>query len=202
MYTQFVFAAINLEGYFAELAEKSWVILPFETEMALQLLQASQSKSAHFRPAGINHSQMGQQQLESVRSDQIYWLDSKQTDLSSTEKKLLTGLTSLQAQLQNYFRIRLNEYECHYAVYQPGQRYQRHRDTLKANNKRIFSFVIYLNPDWTAADGGQIIGYNKNEVLFKIEPLAGQMLLFKSDIEHEVAESIRTRFSLTGWLRQ
>ena len=197
-----MFAAINLEGYFAELAEKSWVTLPFETEMAQQLLQVSQSRSALFKPAGINHGVFGQKLVESIRNDHIYWIDAQHTNLTPTETKLLAGLTSLTQQLQNYFRVRLTEFECHYAIYEPGQRYQKHRDILKNNNKRVFSFVIYLNSEWKTSNGGQIIGYNEDEVLFKIEPLAGQMLIFKSDIVHEVVESNKTRYSLTGWLRK
>jgi SM-20-related protein len=193
-----VFAANDLHHYFSELAEKSWVVIPVDKRQVLDLQSSARKRSNEFRSAGINQSLTP---VKEIRSDKILWLDSANADTDS-EKSVLADLSKLQNELRDYFRIALNEFECHFSIYEPGQYYARHKDTVKQNNKRIFSFVLYLNADWAEADGGQIVGYNSEEILFRIQPLAGQLLVFKSDIEHEVLPARRQRFALTGWMRQ
>jgi SM-20-related protein len=197
-YTFFVFAAIHLQHYFSDLAEKSWAVIPVDQEVALNLQSSARKRAAEFKPAGISQSL---QPVKEIRNDKILWLDSATAE-NEYEKSVLKNLILLQEELRHYFRISLNEFECHFSIYDPGQYYARHKDTLKNNNKRIFSFVLYLNPEWSEADGGQIVGYDGHEVLFRIQPLAGQLLIFKSDVEHEVLPAVRQRFALTGWMRQ
>jgi SM-20-related protein len=192
-----VFAAINLQHYFSDLTNASWSIIPVELKITEELLQTAKKKESLFKKAGINHTES---QVSRIRSDQIYWLDTK-NELDTCERRALKDLTYLQEELKNYFRAPVKEFECHYSIYEKGQFYARHRDTLKVNNKRIFSFVLYLNPSWSEADGGQIVGYENDRVLFKVQPLAGQLLLFKSELEHEVLPVQRTRYALTGWMR-
>ncbi|MGZ3690372.1 MAG: 2OG-Fe(II) oxygenase, partial [Pseudobdellovibrio sp.] len=38
--------------------------------------------------------------------------------------------------------------------------------------------------------------------LFKLNPEIGQMLIFKSEVEHEVVPAHKTRYALTGWMRK
>jgi len=193
-----VFAANDLHHYFSELAEKSWVVIPVDKSLAQDLQYSARMRLGEFKSAGINQSLTP---VKEIRNDKILWLDCNNAETPS-EKAALANLSNLQNELREFFRIGLNEFECHFSIYEPGQYYARHKDTLKSNNKRIFSFVLYLNTDWTEADGGQIVGYDSEEILFRIQPLAGQLLVFKSDIEHEVLAARRRRFALTGWLRQ
>jgi SM-20-related protein len=64
--------------------------------------------------------------------------------------------------------------------------------------------ILYLNPHWTPAAGGELIIYTANdrEVLTAVEPLFGRMVVFLSEqFPHEVATTQQERYSLTGWYR-
>ena len=199
-YTQFVFTANNLEPYFEKLSEKSWVILPVEMSLASELLESAQTKQIGFRPATTSRLTEPEPGL---RSDRILWLDEQTAELGSSDRKALGALKKLRSELRDYFRVSLENLECHYSAYEPGQFYVRHHDTTQQHNQRVFSFVIYLNFDWQEADGGHLVGYGADEtVLFDVRPEAGQMILFKSEIEHEVQVAHRTRYALTGWIRK
>ncbi|MGZ3690713.1 MAG: 2OG-Fe(II) oxygenase, partial [Pseudobdellovibrio sp.] len=155
--------SIHLDQYFEKLAENSWVVLPFDKDLSKKLLQSAQDKTPLFKAAGLaRHDQPDTQ----IRSDRIYWLESKSGELNETDHLILRQLEDLKNNLKNFFRTSLNEFECHYSVYGQGQHYDRHSDAPFDNNKRVFSFVIYLNENWREENGGQIIGYNKDKILF------------------------------------
>ncbi len=137
-----------------------------------------------------------------IRNDETFWLDAKLADLELIEHEALSGLESLKQQLRDFFRIHIAEIECHYSYYEPGHFYLRHQDATGVNNQRIFSFVIYLNVDWQPKDQGQLIGYHQDEILFSILPKMGTMIIFRSEIEHEVRPGNRNRWALTGWFRK
>ena len=175
-----------------------WTLLPIEPAFARKLLNSAKD-GLGYRQAGLGQHA---QKLTALRSDSIRWVERTQ---GSTETDLLNRLEELQQQLQDYFRISLKKVESHFSVYEPGQFYVRHRDTAAASvdgTARIFSFVIYLNPDWKNGDGGELRGYSGDNVLFQIEPHLGSMILFRSDVEHEVLPAHRTRYALTGWFRK
>lgn len=166
-----------------------------DTDFATQLLNSAK-ESRNYREAGITSAAVRQPEM---RSDSIRWIEP--ATATTTEKVALAWLDEIREALRQYFRIHIEQIECHFSKYQPGQFYVRHRDT-GPEQKRLFSFVIYLNPNWMPGDGGELRGYNDQEVLFEIQPKSGTMILFKSDIEHEVLTSNCERFALTGWFRR
>lgn len=190
-----------LEKYFEEISQKNWTEIPIDINFALKLQKTAKSKLDLnlFKIAGLSRS--NEPEL-SVRNDSIYWLNAEADSLDQTDMMALIQLDDLKDHLKNYFRISISEFECHYAVYKPGQFYQRHKDTTAENNKRVFSFAIYLNEHWNDDDGGEIQGYENEKVIFKVQPKAGIMLLFKSELEHEVLSTKKNRYSLTGWFRR
>ena len=200
-----MFSANNLDQflikYFEELNRQSWTLIPIPMDFALQLQNSAKEKrhSNQFKQAGITQSVKPQL---NIRNDQIFWLDQTTTYQTPIDRLAFEQLEALTQCLKNYFRISLTEFECHYAVFEAGHYYQKHLDTTHENNKRIFSFVIYLNENWEPHDGGQLIGYTQNKKIFEILPRMGHMMLFKSDLEHEVLATHKTRYSLTGWIRR
>lgn len=138
--------------------------------------------------------------MTSIRSDMTCWIN--QISTAPAEIHLLQFLENLKTELTQFFRFSLTHFECHYAVYQPNKFYRRHSDQTKQNNHRFFSFVIYLNENWTPEYGGQLCGYHDEKIIFEIQPSAGKMVIFKSDIEHEVRPASQPRWSLTGWFRK
>ncbi len=195
-----MFPANNLDKYFEKLTDQNWVLIPLSHSFCEQLLKSAQNKltSSLFRKAHITEHQKPD---ELIRNDSIYWLDPGNSHMTDSDRQTLQTLETLTLEIKNYFRISLTEVECHFSIYPPGHFYQRHRDVTALNNRRVFSFVIYLNPEWTTDDAGELVAYDGGKTLFKIKPEMGQMILFRSDIEHEVLPTKKTRYALSGWIR-
>lgn len=196
-----MFQTTKLNSHFEELAENKWTVLTLPA-VDVNLIRDeafAHLKKNEFRPAELANFK---KVVSEIRNDVIYWLDPTQNTLTENERTVLKKIDFLRQQLKNYFRIALDEFECHYAHYQKGHYYQRHLDTTSINNKRFFSFVIYLNSDWSEQDGGQLLGYHEDEVLFSLKPELGNMILFRSDLPHEVLPTQKDRLSLTGWFRK
>lgn len=137
-------------------------------------------------------------QAKTIRNDFTYWLEK---DHHPTEKSLLEDLEQLLLSLKNYFRISLSHLECHFALYPKGHFYKKHIDQTAENNKRFFSFVIYLNQSWDESLGGKLVGFENDKKIFELTPHFGQMIVFRSDIPHEVEPSMSSRRSIAGWFR-
>ncbi len=192
-------STINLEPFFDQIDQKSWVIIPFETSLALEILSMGKKiyTEGSFQSAHTANDQTG-----TIRSDQTYWLNHDPITKNPVNQKIFKILNRILSELKSHYRISLDHYECHFAHYQSGNFYKKHSDQTAQNNKRQFSFVIYLNENWLEQNGGRLVGYdlNKKEI-FNILPEIGKMIIFKSHIVHEVLLSHRSRWSLTGWFR-
>lgn len=183
------------------LDQKGWVFLQIPELWPSLKKQALTLQDNHqFTPAEIKTSASADQSLL-IRNDLIHWV---KDDTSIPSEKIFNDqINRMMYQIKDYFRIGLNHFEAHYAVYPQNHFYQRHSDQKKENNKRQFSFVYYLNQDWKPEYGGELVGYrgDSSERLFGVFPYGGTLALFKSDIEHEVCISNSARFSITGWMR-
>ena len=150
------------------------------------------------KAAGIGNKEIkdaGQQ----MRSDKIYWLDKKHDN--AFENEFLQQAEEFIERLNSTCYAGINAYEFHYAVYEAGSFYKRHKDQFKNNDNRKFSLITYLNDNWLDADGGQLQVY-RDELMQQIQPHAKTAVLFKSDeTEHEVIKANRSRMSITGWLK-
>ena len=136
---------------------------------------------------------------QQMRSDKIYWMDKKHGNVF--ENEFLQHAEDFIERLNSTCFAGINAYEFHYAVYEPGSFYKRHKDQFKNNDNRKFSLITYLNNIWRNADGGQLQVYS-NETMQQIQPHAQTAVLFKSNkTEHEVIKANRSRMSITGWLK-
>ena len=148
--------------------------------------------------AGIGNKEI-KDTNQQMRSDKIYWLDKKHDN--TFENEFLQYVEDFIMRLNCTCYAGINAYEFHYAVYEEGSFYRRHKDQFKNNDHRKFSLITYLNEDWQAADGGQLQVY-QNDTMQQIQPHAQTAVLFKSDeTEHEVIKANRSRMSITGWLK-
>ncbi len=135
-----------------------------------------------------------------VRRDEIHWL---RGTLPET-KQYLDWAESFRLDLNRQLFLGLFDYECHFARYQPGAFYKKHLDAFQGQTNRVLSTVTYLNPDWTEADGGQLVIYTPDgqHELERIVPVAGRFVTFLSNVyPHEVLPAQRTRRSIAGWFR-
>ena len=174
----------------------------FLTKELAQLLQQDlQDLNSDNRmfPAGIGNSD-AKDAHQKTRSDKIFWLDKKNNSIN--EQAFTEQVEDFIAYLNKTCYTGINAYEFHYALYDTGSYYHRHRDQFKSNNDRKYSLISYLNDDWVAADGGALLIYqdDKTETIL---PNIQKAVFFKSDeLEHEVSIAQRPRMSITGWLKR
>lgn len=135
-----------------------------------------------------------------VRSNRIHWLEPAEP----ATKAWHDWTDSLRQYLNRRLFLGLLSFESHIARYAPGDAYIRHYDAFRGNSNRVVSLVAYLNPDWRAEDGGELLVYERTGALerLRVTPLLGTIVVFLSEsILHEVLPARRTRYSVAGWLR-
>lgn len=149
-----------------------------------------------------------------VRTDEICWIEGN----SEAGRDWLQWAQSLQTYLNRHLLLGLFSFESHFSLYSPGDYYKRHKDAFKGEANRVLSLVLYLNPGWTAHDGGELVLYpsdaetesqNLPALLAaglptetKVTPLMGTLVLFLSeDFPHEVLPATRDRYAIAGWYR-
>ncbi len=171
----------------------------FSPEVVSGLRQNLQQRHAqgHMHPAGIGKDSDFHRD-RSIRRDLICWLDDQPDD--PVERAFLERVDAFIAWLNRTCYLGLNGREFHYALYEAGSFYRRHRDQFRHDSGRRLTLITYLNEDWTEADGGQLVLYLP-EGTREILPVGGRTILFRSDeLEHEVRTAHRARMSMTGWL--
>jgi SM-20-related protein len=165
----------------------------------LRAIADQRHSAGEFHQAGIG---AGEVNLE-IRRDQIRWiehgeapeplkpiLDCYRASFPAINSSCFLGLESLEAML---------------AIYPAGAFYRRHRDRFRRKAHRVVSLVLYLNENWGSGDGGELVLYPGPEVEgpspdITIEPRAGRLVMFLSELEHEVRVTNVPRYSLTTWL--
>ena len=113
-------------------------------------------------------------------------------------------MEALRLGLNTALFLGLFDYECHYAIYEKGADYAKHSDVLQGKKNRILTTVLYLNEDWHACDGGELVVFEPtgNSVIATVNPTFGTMIIFLSEsFPHEVLMSHSTRRSISGWFR-
>lgn len=160
------------------------------------LLEKKEAGLMH--PAGIGKRFDFQTNLR-VRGDSICWIENNSTD--RYERRFLDRIQEFSTYLNQTCFTRINDMEFHYAHYEAGSFYQRHRDQFRSDKGRQFSFVLYLNDAWKEDDGGELRMFFP-EYSVHVLPKKGNIAFFKScDVEHEVRPATRDRMSIAGWLK-
>jgi SM-20-related protein len=149
--------------------------------------------------AGIGNDEVKDHD-QKMRGDKIYWMDKNHDN--KYEQEFLQLAEDFIGHLNSTCYAGINSYEFHYAVYEEGSFYKRHKDQFRNDSDRKYSLINYLNEDWLEKDGGELWIYQKEEVQ-KILPQSQTAVFFKSDeMEHEVTKSNRSRMSISGWLKR
>ncbi len=148
--------------------------------------------------AGIGNKDV-KDATQKIRGDKIYWMDKQSENIFEIE--FLKQVEDFIAHLNHTCYTGINDYEFHYAVYEEGSFYKRHRDQFKNNSNRKYSLINYLNEDWQEEDGGELKVYHEEGTQHFL-PHAQTAIFFKSDeMEHEVTIANRERMSVSGWLK-
>lgn len=150
------------------------------------------------KPAGVGKNEAYEHDKQ-VRGDVIYWLEKSH---NAAEKAFLEHIEAFIDYLNQTCYTGINAYEFHYARYDTGRFYKRHKDQFRNDSGRKFSLIVYLNSAWGAADAGQLALYPDNQ-LVEIMPEGGRTVFFRADeVEHEVKPANQPRLSIAGWLKR
>lgn len=152
----------------------------------------------------FNQAGIGRQQdfmtNQFVRTDEICWINGE----SSAGQQWLNWTAQLQQHLNRRLFLGLFSFESHFAHYGCGDFYKRHTDAFRGEANRVLSVVVYLNPGWAAADGGELVLYrtNTDKQGINVLPEWGTVVVFLSEeFPHEVLPANRDRYSIAGWYR-
>lgn len=136
--------------------------------------------------------------IQEIRGDKIRWID---TDCTA-------GYAYLQSieQLAQFFNASLfagiRQCEAHYACYPVGFGYQWHSDNPIGRDERVLSAVFYLNDEWSEEDGGALEVVCHQQVSHHILPKANRLVVFDSNLRHQVQIAHRMRYSIATWMRR
>jgi SM-20-related protein len=175
-------------------------LAPDEVENLLKIFSV-RYQAGKFKEASIG-KQSEVHKAILVRGDEILWLESNSTD--PTERMFLDKNQAFVNYLNQTCYLGIIDAEIHFAKYDIGKFYRRHRDTFQAQKGRILSVIYYLNTNWVPENGGNLIIYTQENGLEKsviVAPIAGRLVCFESEkLDHEVTETFVERLSITGWL--
>lgn len=191
-----------------DIIDKGYSITPYalpENLTTLLLQHVSKLPDENFKRAGIGR---GKEHTinDFVRTDQICWI----TNNSQAGSAWIKWTGSLQTFLNRRLFLGLYSFESHFAHYAQGDFYKKHKDAFKGEDNRVLSVVVYLNQDWSANDGGELVIYDRQSADTSIVhnsttivmPSFGTMVVFLSeDFPHEVLVAKRERYSIAGWFR-
>lgn len=185
-----------------EIYQQGYCVIRNALPDALGVALASEVRSLpedSFSRAGIGR-QADHKNIETIRRDEICWIDQSTT----AGRDWLLWADGLQQALNRRLFLGLFSFESHYAHYRAGDFYKVHLDAFRGQQNRVLTVVTYLNPDWTDADGGELLIYpeKSNKPLLSVKPEFGTLVVFLSEeFPHEVLPTMTDRYSIAGWYR-
>lgn len=184
-----------------DLETKGYSIRPgaLSEELMNSLIIHQQEEADSFKKAGIGRTDNFQIN-DFVRTDEICWI----TGETQSGKQWLDWAAGLQSHLNRRLFLGLFSFESHFAHYAPNDYYKKHYDAFRGEANRVLSIVAYFNPNWTSADGGELVMYmdDEDKTGIKVQPHSGTLVTFLSEeFPHEVLPTNRDRYSIAGWFR-
>lgn len=197
----------QLDAIADALVERGYLIL--DNSLPAALLGAlfthfEELQAEAFKSAGIGR-QSDFQLEETIRSDKIHWIAPD----SDATHAFLAAMEELRVGLNRRLFMGLFDYESHFAHYPEGAFYKKHLDAFRGKvgvgqANRVLSTVLYLNQEWLAEQGGELLIYAEDgdQVLERVAPVLGRLVIFLSEkFPHEVLPATRARKSIAGWFR-
>jgi len=150
-----VTATIDWSGHISALEGRGFFVLEnfLEDGYCNRLIQDFDRRRelGEFQDAGVGASAEVQKK---IRQSELIWLDPE--DPPDAFGQLLSFIEELQSRLNQQYYMGLKDWEAFYSVYRPGSYYRRHIDNFRGKNRRIITFILYLNQNWEKQKGGQL----------------------------------------------
>jgi SM-20-related protein len=190
----------------ADLATRGWSccddFLTVDCVAALRAEAFALRQRGEFRAAAVGAG-AGRTVRPEIRGDEISWLE---PPFAHSLARLSEDLEQLRLALNGELTLGLFDLEFHFARYGPGRGYARHLDQLAGHEARVLSWVLYLNDEWRAEEGGALRLYMSQRArapFLEFPPRGGRLMMFLSErFEHEVLPATRERLSIAGWFRR
>lgn len=137
---------------------------------------------------------------KAIRTDEIFWINEEETHPAL--HAYLDKMNDLMQIINQSLFLSLQEFETHFAAYQPGTFYQKHVDQFAKQKTRKISCVYYLNNEWQNEYGGELKLYDQhNQLIQVVYPKENHFICFNSELPHEVCYTHQPRYSITGWMK-
>jgi len=191
-----------------DIVDKGISIRPYalpESLTALLLQHITELPDENFKRAGIGRAK-DHIINDFIRTDEICWI----TGNSDAGSAWVKWAGSLQDYLNKRLFLGLFSFESHFSHYAKGDFYKKHKDAFKGEGNRVLSVVVYLNPNWSADDGGELVIYDQqassstliDDSKITVTPSFGTVVVFLSEeFPHEVLPALRDRYAIAGWFR-
>jgi len=186
-------AALNAHGVAVlpgAIADTGWRGLRDEAQQLME--------RAAFSTARVGRGD-GVREDSATRGGSICWLDAGMP----AGDAFMGWMDGLRIALNRDLFLGLDAFEAHYAHYPVGASYGTHVDRHHHCQARVVSAVAYLNADWPADAGGELVIYDAHDApLVTLAPEGGTLALFMSEgTPHEARRATRERWSIAGWFR-
>ncbi|WP_201569500.1 2OG-Fe(II) oxygenase [Psychrobacter sp. JCM 18900] len=136
--------------------------------------------------------------ISDIRGDRIRWI----TEDFFAGYYYLQSINALASLFNRSLFAGIRHSEAHYACYPTGFGYQWHSDNPAERDERVISAVFYLNDNWEATDGGALEVVDKHGTHHEVMPVANRLIIFDSDLRHQVQIAHRQRYSIATWMRR
>ena len=174
--------------------DDGWMIIDKVFENKALLALQSESGFIDYRDAELTAGV----RISDIRGDRIRWI----TENFFAGFYYLQSINALAALFNRSLFAGIRHSEAHYACYPVGFGYQWHSDNPAGRDERVISAVFYLNDDWSDSDGGALEIVDKHGVHYNVMPVANRLVIFDSDLQHQVQIAHRQRYSIATWMRR
>lgn len=174
--------------------EDGWIIIDDVFEMKALLSLQAESGFIDYRDAELTAGI----RVSDIRGDRIRWI----TENFFAGYYYLQSINALAALFNRSLFAGIRHSEAHYACYPVGFGYQWHSDNPAGRDERVISAVFYLNEEWSHTDGGALEIIDKHGGHHNVMPVANRLVIFDSDLQHQVQIAHRQRYSIATWMRR
>ena len=174
--------------------DDGWMIIDGVFENKALLALQSESGFIDYRDAELTAGI----RVSDIRGDRIRWI----TENFFAGYYYLQSINALAALFNQSLFAGIRHSEAHYACYPVSFGYQWHSDNPAGRDERVISAVFYLNDDWSDNDGGALEIVDKHGIHHNVMPVANRLVIFDSDLQHQVQIAHRQRYSIATWMRR
>ena len=174
--------------------DDGWMVIDEVFENKALLALQSESGFIEYRDAELTAGI----RVSDIRGDRIRWI----TENFFAGFYYLQSINALAALFNQSLFAGIRHSEAHYACYPVGFGYQWHSDNPAGRDERVISAVFYLNDNWSDNDGGALEIVDKHGIHHNVMPVANRLVIFDSDLQHQVQIAHRQRYSIATWMRR